>query len=147
MKKILIPTVILCTVLCIGLYSQPDKSEKVITTPEPLKVEVTMMPSVQTPIEVVAIEQESVEHKCEETIIEVIMSEPTSTPAPTPAQTLMPVPTSAPITVREPVISQPSQTGNGFYFPGFGYIESQGAGTVTHGETIYENGNKVGNMD
>ena len=38
------------------------------------------------------------------------------------------------------------QGGDG-YLPGFGYIESSGEGTVTHDDTIYENGNKVGVMD
>lgn len=33
------------------------------------------------------------------------------------------------------------------YVPGFGYIQSSGDGTVIQDNTIYENGNKVGNMD
>ena len=32
------------------------------------------------------------------------------------------------------------------YVPGFGWIESQGEGTVTYDENMYENGNKVGIM-
>lgn len=35
----------------------------------------------------------------------------------------------------------------GTYVPGFGYIQSSGEGTATQDNTIYENGNKVGNMD
>lgn len=35
----------------------------------------------------------------------------------------------------------------GTYVPGFGYIQSSGEGTVIHDDQIYENGNKVGNMD
>ena len=35
----------------------------------------------------------------------------------------------------------------GTYVPGFGYIQSSGEGTATQDQTIYENGNKVGNMD
>ncbi|MCM1233995.1 MAG: hypothetical protein NC489_28140 [Ruminococcus flavefaciens] len=147
MKKILIPTAILCTALCIGLHTRLDTAEKVITTPEPPKVEVTTMPSVQTSIKVIAIEQEATDHKRKETITEVITPEPTFTPEPIPTQMPTPAPTSAPITTSGPNTSQPTQSGNEFYFPGFGYIESQGEGAVTHDETIYENGNKVGSMD
>ena len=32
------------------------------------------------------------------------------------------------------------------YVPGFGYIESQGEGTVIQDDSIYENGNQVGIM-
>ena len=32
------------------------------------------------------------------------------------------------------------------YVPGFGWLESQGEGTVIHDETMHENGNKVGIM-
>ena len=46
---------------------------------------------------------------------------------------------------------QPNMQGGydegGTYVPGFGYIPSSGAGTVTQDSSIYENGNKVGVMD
>ena len=35
----------------------------------------------------------------------------------------------------------------GTYVDGFGYIPSSGEGAVIHDDKIYENGNKVGNMD
>lgn len=48
-------------------------------------------------------------------------------------------------------VPQPNTQGGydqgGTYVPGFGYIQSSGEGTATHDNTIYENGNKVGNMD
>ena len=49
---------------------------------------------------------------------------------------------------EQTTVTTPSepQGGEG-YLPGFGYIESSGEGTVTHDDTIYENGNKVGVMD
>jgi FtsZ-interacting cell division protein ZipA len=49
---------------------------------------------------------------------------------------------------EQTTVTPPSepQGGEG-YLPGFGYIESSGEGTVTHDDTIYENGNKVGVMD
>lgn len=34
----------------------------------------------------------------------------------------------------------------GTYVPGFGYIQSSGEGTATQDQTIFENGNKVGDM-
>ena len=46
---------------------------------------------------------------------------------------------------------QPNMQGGydegGTYVPGFGYIPSRGAGTVTQDSSIYETGNKVGVMD
>ena len=57
--------------------------------------------------------------------------------------------TETPPTYEEtPTVTTPSepQGGDG-YLPGFGYIESSGEGTVTHDDSIYENGNKVGIMD
>lgn len=48
-------------------------------------------------------------------------------------------------------VPQPNTQGGydqgGTYVPGFGYIQSSGEGTATQDNTIYENGNKVGNMD
>lgn len=48
-------------------------------------------------------------------------------------------------------VPQPNTQGGydqgGTYVPGFGYIQSSGEGSATQDNTIYENGNKVGNMD
>ena len=56
--------------------------------------------------------------------------------------------TETPPTYTEtPTVTTPSKPQGDGYLPGFGYIESSGEGTVTHDETIYENGNKVGIMD
>ncbi len=33
------------------------------------------------------------------------------------------------------------------YVPGFGWLESQGEGTVIYDDMMYENGNKVGSME
>ena len=98
MKRAIIPTVILCTAICIGLHTQPNRAVEIIPTPEPPQVEVTATPIPTPKVEI------------EEPIVEVIMPEPTP------------------------------------YVPGFGWIESQGEGTVTYDENIYENGNKVGIM-
>lgn len=66
---------------------------------------------------------------------------PKAQPAPEPKPAPEPDPDSVP---AQPVIDpQPS---NMFYVPGFGWLESQGEGTVTYAEDMYENGNKVGIM-
>lgn len=55
-----------------------------------------------------------------------------------------------PPVVTAPVHEQPAagntNSAGQVYVPGFGWIESQGEGTIIHDETIYENGNKVGIM-
>ena len=38
------------------------------------------------------------------------------------------------------------QAGDMVYVDGFGWLESQGEGTVIYDEMMYENGNKVGSM-
>lgn len=48
--------------------------------------------------------------------------------------------------VQPPVANQTVQAGDMVYVPGFGWLESQGEGTVTYDETMRENGNKVGIM-
>ena len=59
-----------------------------------------------------------------------------------------------PIYEEQPIITptpQPNMQGGydegGTYVPGFGYIQSSGAGTAMQDSSIYENGNKVGVMD
>lgn len=75
-------------------------------------------------------EIEIVEPEAEEPIVEIIVPEPTPTP------TVPNVPTT----------NQTVQAGDMVYVPGFGWIESQGEGTVTYDENMRENGNKVGIM-
>ena len=117
MKRAIIPTVILCTAICIGLHTQPNRAVEIIPTPEPPQVEVTATPIPTPKVEI------------EEPIVEVIMPEPTPEPA-----------------IQQTVTNQAVQAGDMVYVPGFGWIESQGEGTVTYDENIYENGNKVGIM-
>ena len=123
MKKAIIPTAILCTVICVGLHTQPNKAEEPIPTPEPPQVEVTATPEVETAVEPI--------------IIEPKIEEPT---ADIPEPELM----------SGPVVQTPSaqtvQAGDMVYVTGFGWFESQGEGTVTHDENMHENGNKVGVM-
>lgn len=127
MKKAIIPTAILCTVMYLGLHTQPSQAEETIPTPEPPQVEVTATPEIETEIEAIIIESE-----IEESVIEVIMPEPMPTPAP-------------PIT--DTPATQTVQAGDMVYVPGFGWLENQGEGTVTYNEGMRESGNKVGIMD
>ena len=120
MKKAIISAAILCTATCIGVHTQPNKAEKPIPTPEPPRVEVTATP---TP------EIEIVEQETEEPVIDVIIPESIAEPV---AQQL--------------VTNQSVQAGDMVYVPGFGWIESQGEGTVTYDENMRENGNKVSIM-
>ena len=117
MKKAIIPTAILCTAVCIGLHTQPNKTEEPIPTPEPPQVEVMATPTPTPEVEM------------EEPAINVIMPEPTAEPV-----------------IQPPVSNQSVQAGDMVYVPGFGWLESQGEGTVTYDEIMRENGNKVGIM-
>ena len=120
MKKIIIPTAILCTAICIGVHTQPNEVEEAITAPEPPQIEATVTP---TP------ELEIMEQETEEPVIDVIIPE-----------------SIAETVAQQPVTNQAVQTGDMVYVPGFGWFESQGEGTVTYDENMRENGNKVGIM-
>ena len=122
MKKAIIPTAILCTAICIGLHTQPNKPEEAILTPEPPQVEVTEVPIPETEIEIM-------EQETKDSVIDVVIPEPAAEPVTQP-----------------PVSNQSVQAGDMVYVPGFGWFESQGEGTVTYDENMHENGNKVGIM-
>lgn len=119
MKKGILPAAILCTAVCIGLHTPANQTEDAIPTPEPAHVEITATP---TPVP---------GPELEEPVVEVIAPEPEPTPE------------SA---GQSSVASQTVQAGDMVYVPGFGWLESQGEGTVTYDETMRENGNKVGVM-
>lgn len=122
MKKTIIPTAILCAAVCIGVHTQPNKAEEPLPTPEPPKIEVTATPTPEIKI---------AEPESKEPVIGIIES--------TPEPTLEPE-------IQQPITNQIVQAGDMVYVPGFGWLESQGEGTVTHNENMYENGNKVGIM-
>lgn len=147
MKKAIIPAAILCTVLFIGMGNQPGEE----ATPA-----LTQTPAAPTP------EVKITRAEIEESVISVTTPMPTSKPTLTPdpipestptpvstfTQTLASIPTPAPTAapVTAPVTSQPVQSGDMVYVEGFGWLESQGEGTVIYDEMMYENGNKVGSM-
>ena len=134
MKKVIIPAIILGTVLYIGLGDRTDREAEPTPTPPRVEVNATSMPKIEIS-----------EAEIEETIIEIItpITSPVETSTPTPAPTPIPAPTPVPA----PTVTQPVQTGDMVYVEGFGWLESQGEGTVIYDENIYENGNKVGIMD
>lgn len=109
MKKAIIPTAILCTAMCLGLHTQPNKTEEVIPSPEPPQIEVTTTSTVETEVEAIIIEPE-----VEEPTADIPEPEPTPEPA-----------------IQVPVTNQTVQAGDMVYVPGFGWIESQGEGIVT----------------
>lgn len=136
MKKAIIPATILCTVLCIGLGNQPGREAE--PTPTPPQVKVSESPMPETEIEVITATPTPVP-------VPTPTLAPTPAPTPTPAATLAPAPSAPP--APDPITSSPVQAGDMVYVPGFGWLESQGEGTVTYAENMYENGNKVGIMD
>ena len=119
MKKGILPTALICATVCIGVHTPTNQVEDAIPTPEPPQIEITATP---TPIP---------EPEPEEPVVEVFIPESEPTPEPV---------------IQPPVTSQTVQAGDMVYVPGFGWLESQGEGTVTYDETMHENGNKVGIM-
>lgn len=121
MKKAIISAAILCTAICIGVHTHPQETEQPITTLELPTVEVVVMPTPTPEVEI------------------------TESEADEPVEIIMPEPTVEPV-IQQPVANQTVQAGDMVYVPGFGWIESQGEGTVTYDENMRENGNKVGIM-
>lgn len=111
--------------------------------------------SVTTPKEEAQVLTHTEKEKPEPTQPELPME---TNPEPEPTPTEIPIvpevqPTPEPKPTSEPVSdSVPAQTasdsksGNMVYVPGFGWLESQGEGTVIYNDMMYENGNKVGIM-
>ena len=115
-------------------------------TPLPVKATAMPTPAMETeePIEEVMISTS--EPTVEPTPAPTPM--PEATPEPTPMSTPKPTPEPAPAPMPIPVpVPQDVKAGDLVYVDGFGWLESQGEGTVIHAENMYENGNKVGIMD
>ena len=148
MKKLCIATVIaVCLALCAAAWPQTVPTEEVSAT-QPLPAvtatqpEVPQTPAIEDPI---MPEEEKAEIARPESLPEII-PEPEPTPEEVPAAlevelTPEPVPVPAP----PQAVTEP-QPGGTVYVPGFGWLESQGAGEVVYAEDIYENGNKIGSI-
>lgn len=156
MKKMLIPIAILCVV--IGLIVLPNGETGIKLAPVPaLAVTHTAVKDVPEPVpEVPATplpEIKSASAETEKPVAKVakLTSTPETTtmpePTATPTQTPVPTPTPASAPVPAPAVPQPVQAGDMVYVEGFGWLESQGEGTVIHDDMMYENGNKAGIMD
>lgn len=141
MKKAIIPVAILCTLLYAWQVSQPSGEAEPAPVPAstPPQVEVTAAPTSEIKLP---------ELKAEEPIVETVTPAPTPVPMPvqTPVPTETPAPTPIPTPPPAPAAPWPVQAGDMVYVPGFGWLESQGEGTVIYDEMMYENGNKVGSM-
>lgn len=158
MKKYIMAVVIAaCLALCAVVWPQ---GEAVDETPKP-----TQATAVNTPeVPVVAPKEESkaipqAEKQYTEPpklkVPKETVPEPEATPTATPVASEVEVqltpepnptvePTPEPAPAQTVVDPQPS---NMVYVPGFGWLESQGEGTVVYDDMMYENGNKVGSMD
>lgn len=106
---------------------QPELPMKTASEPKPAPAEMSVVPETQLIPESSPVKTSVV---------------PEAQPIPEPSQPLKPAPDPTPV---ETVINL--QPGNMVYVPGFGWLESQGEGSVIHDEMMYENGNKVGSMD
>ena len=143
-----------CLALCAAVWPRHEEAEEI---PKP-----TQTTAVNTP-EVPAVapkEETEVLMQAEKENTKPLQPEPfpktIPEPEPTPAEILMipevqptpePNPTVEP--TPEPTPAQTAidpQSGDMVYVPGFGWLESQGEGTVIHDDMMYENGNKVGIM-
>ena len=137
MKKLCIATVIAaCLVLCAAVWPQTAPADEVSETPP--------LPAV-TATRSKTSEEEKVETKQSGPLPEVIPY-PELTPEEVPeALEVEPIPEPAPTPAPSQTATEPQPSGT-VYVPGFGWLESQGTGAVTHDESIYENGNKIGSM-
>lgn len=155
MKKFIIAVIIaVCLALCAAVWPQCEVVEE---TPKPTQTTVVNTPEmpVADPKEENEVlpqtEKENTEPQQPVPPTETV-PEPEATPTETPIvpkvqPTLEPNPTVEP--TPEPTPAQTAidpQPSDMVYVPGFGWLESQGEGTVIHDDMMYENGNKVGIM-
>lgn len=155
MKKFIIAVIIAaCLTLCAVVWPQGEGVEETRKPTQTTAVNTPKVP-VAAPKEENEVlpqaEKENTELPQPELPLETF-PEPEATPPATPVvpevrPTPEPAPTSKP--VSEPVPAQTvadPQPSEMVYVPGFGWLESQGEGTVIHDDMMYENGNKVGIM-
>ena len=158
-KKIMIPAAIAaCIVLCATVWQQ---NETVKETPMPSKVPAVtdLQPILPEPDELAMpaiTEKEPAKGPDAEPIHEV-STEDLFAPAPEIEQRVEPEP-ELPVQVDSKPTTEPIskvipaqgstelQSRDMVYVPGFGWLESQGEGTVIYDDIMYENGNKVGSM-
>lgn len=154
-KYIMAVVVAACLALCAAVWPRYEEAEE---TPKPTQTTAVNTPEVPAvaPKEETEVlpqtEKENTKPPQPEPPMETI-PEPEATPPetpvvpevqPTPEPKTTPEPAPDPVPAQTVVAPQPSDM---VYVPGFGWLESQGEGTVIHDDMMYENGNKVGSMD
>lgn len=149
-KCIMVVVIAVCLALCAVVWPQGE-------TPKPTQTTAVNTPEmpVVTPEEENKVlpqtEKENTEPPQPE-LPQETAPEPEATPTATPVATEVqptPEPTPPLKPVSEPTPAQTvvdPQPSDMVYVPGFGWLESQGEGTVIHDDMMYENGNKVGIM-
>lgn len=155
MKKfITVVVVIACLALCAIAWPQCEKVEEISKPTQTTAVNTPEVPAVAPKEETEVLpptEKENTELQQPEPPMETI-PEPEATPPetpvvpevqPTPEPKTTPEPAPDPVPAQTVVAPQPSDM---VYVPGFGWLESQGEGTVIYAEDVYENGNKAGIM-
>lgn len=157
MKKFIIAVIIAaCLVLCAAVWPQGEVAEE---TPKPTQTTAANTPEVPAvaPKEETEVSPQTEKENPESPQMELspeTVPEPEATPTATPVVPKVEVqPTPEPNSTVEPT-PEPTpaqmdiapQPGDMVYVPGFGWLESQGEGTVIHDDMMYENGNKVGIM-
>lgn len=153
-KYIMAVAIAVCLALCAIVWPQGEVVEE---TPQPTQEiavntpEAHIVPPEETTEVLPQTEKENTEPQQPEPPMETV-PEPEATPTarpvvpevqPTPELTPTSKPVSEPTPAQTVVAPQP---GDMVYVPGFGWLESQGEGTVIHDDMMYENGNKVGIM-
>lgn len=157
MKKFIMVVVIaVCLALCAAVWPQGEVVEE---TPKPTQTTAVNTPEVPVvaPKEKAEVlpqtEKENPEPPQPELSPETAL-EPEATPTATPVAPeveIQPTPEPSPTAESTPeptpaqTVADP-QPSNMVYVEGFGWLESQGEGTVIHDDMMYENGNKVGIM-
>lgn len=157
MKKIIITTAVAaCLALCAVVWPQREVAEETPKPTQEIAVDATETPAV-APKEEIKVLPQTEEENADSPQPELPVEMP-SEPEPEPMPTEMPVaaekqpipePTTTPQPAPEPTPVQTTtapQPDNIVYVEGFGWLESQGEGTVIHDDMMYENGNKVGSM-
>ena len=153
-KYIMVVVIAVCLALCAVVWPQGEAVEEI---PKPTQEITENTPAVHTvPLEENAEvlpqkEKDNIEPPQPELSPETVPETEVTLPARPVAPEVQPAPELTPTLkpVSEPTPAQTvvdPQPGDMVYVPGFGWLESQGEGTVIHDNMMYENGNKVGIM-
>lgn len=134
-----------CLTLCAAVWPQRTTVRQI---PEPSPILTVAAPQLTLPEpEKLAIPMLTEKEKVKEPETELAQEAPAEEiPELTPEEEKKteeePKPASEPAPAQKATV----QAGDMVYVPGFGWLESQGEGTVIYDEMMYENGNKVGSM-